>query len=278
MPWKYTEEYYRDYTRQTWNESAEAYVRLDPIYVPFRDALVEQLHPRPGESILDLGTGPGEPALTIASAVGPGGRVLGVDLSERMVELAGQRARSRSLTNASFRVMDCARLELPSSSFDAAVSCFGFQIFTDPEGAASECLRVLRPGGRLAVLVWSTGDRVPLLDVLMGPMLRHAEPDETGYLPSPYETGGPGEMADFLRKAGFRDPRERYVTTVARFASADEYIQLILDGTPLGHSLHEEDPATQQEILREARTRLRGYETDGGVALPATALLVDAHR
>src|SRR5580700_6700945 len=85
MPWKYTDEYYREYTRTTWNESAEAYVSLMRNLEPFRTDLVARLAPKPGERILDMGTGPGEPAITIAREVGATGKVTGIDLSENMV-------------------------------------------------------------------------------------------------------------------------------------------------------------------------------------------------
>ncbi|MCI4323999.1 MAG: class I SAM-dependent methyltransferase, partial [Thermoplasmata archaeon] len=132
MPWKYTDEYYREYTRTTWNESAEAYVGLMRNLEPFRADLVERLAPQPGERILDMGTGPGEPAMTIARLMGASGHVTGIDLSENMVSIAERVARARGANNIEFRAMDCGDLKLPDRSFDAVVSSFGFQIFTDP--------------------------------------------------------------------------------------------------------------------------------------------------
>jgi len=278
MPWKYTDDYYREYTRTTWNDSAEAYVGLLAALEPFRKDVLNCLSARPGERILDLGTGPGEPAMTIASQVHPGGHVTGVDLSENMVSIASKVARSRGLQNIDFQVMDCAALSLPDSSFDAATSCFGFQIFTDPERAAREARRVLRPGGRICVCVWGTGDRVPFLHALVGPMLEFAEPDETGYLPTPYETGGPGEMVRFLEEAGFREGVETRVEHRMNFANADDYLRTLLKATPIGHSLEEEDSATQQEVLRKTRVNLERWTTADGVSLPAECVIVTANR
>jgi ubiquinone/menaquinone biosynthesis C-methylase UbiE len=276
MPWEYTDEYYRDYTRTTWNESAPHYDQFMAKLAPIRSDLVTVLAPRPGESVLDIGTGLGEPALSVAAAVGPSGRVTGVDLAEQMVVAARRLAAEKKMGNVEFLTMDSSALELPARSFDAVVSNFGFQIFTDPDKAAAEALRVLKPGGRIAVSIWGTGDRTPFLDVLIAPMLKHAEPDVNGYLPTPYETGGPGEMVRFLEGAGFRDAREERRSYMIPFDNADQYLDLILKATPIGHSLSEEEPAVQADVLAVTRANLERWRREDGLRLPAEAVLVTA--
>src|SRR5580658_9467991 len=278
MPWEYTEEYYREYTHTTWNESAEAYVEVMRYLEPFRSALVSRLQAKGGEKILDIGTGPGEPAMTIAREVGPHGHVTGVDLSENMVGIASRVAQARGLQNVEFVPMDCSALTFPDDSFDAVVSSFGFQIFTDPEKAAREAHRVLRGRGRICVSVWSTGDRVPFLDAIIAPMLENAEPDEAGYIPTPYEIGGPGEMMAFLEAAGFHDPNEHRVRRVVLEEDEETYLETILKGTPIGHSLSEEDPEVQKEVLRKTSVNLKQWLTPSGLALPAECVIVSATK
>lgn len=278
MPWQYSDEYYTEYTKTTWNESAAAYVDLMRNLEPFRSEALARLSPQTGERVLDMGTGPGEPALTIARAVGLSGRVSAIDLSEKMIEIARQVGKARGIENAEFRLMDCSNLEFPDSTFDAAICCFGFQIFTNPEKAAAQAFRVLRPGGRILVTVWSSGDKVPFLDVIIGPMLEHAEPDENGYLPTPYETGGPGEMVAFLEAAGFRRASEHRVTHMMRYNDGDAYLNSILKGTPIGHSLSEEPPEVQDEVLRKTRANLQKWSTPEGILLPAECVVVRAEK
>ena len=278
MPWKYTEEYYREYTRTTWNESAEAYLDFMRNLEPFRVDLIACLRARPGEKILDMGTGPGEPALTLAPLVGPTGHITGIDLSEKMIDIARRNATAQSATNTDFQVMDCSKLGFADGVFQGAISAFGFQIFTDPERAAQEARRVLAPEGRIAVSVWGPAERVPALHVMVGPMLEHAEPDETGYIPTPYETGGPGEMVAFLEQAGFRDCQETRVEHPMRFADEDGYLQAILKGTPIGHSLSEEPPEVQREVLRKTRQNLQEWKRPDGLSIPAECVLVTGRR
>lgn len=125
-----------------------------------------------------------------------------------------------------------------AKSFDIAVSCFGFQIITDPNATANQIFRVLKSGGRVGLTVWSTGDKVPTIEVLVGPITEHGEPDETGYIPTPYELDGHGELTGMLKKAGFKDTKETRVNGIWRAVNGEEYLNMIIEGTPLGHSLH----------------------------------------
>jgi ubiquinone/menaquinone biosynthesis C-methylase UbiE len=278
LSWKYTDEYYKEYTRTTWNESADIYVRLMELLQPYGVELLNRIKVNPRESVLDIGTGPGEPAMTISQLVGASGHITGIDLSEKMVELAKERSRSRKLSNLTFQVMDAEKLSFPDNTFDVALSRFGFQIFTDPEKAAKESYRVLKPDGRFGVIVWSTGDKVPFLHVLVGPMLEFATPDETGYLPTPYELGGSGEMAAFLGKIGFRDIREEIIQEIMRFRDEDEYLEIMLKGTPIGHSLLEEDQNVRKEVLLKTRKNLEKWKSANGIELPSECVLVTAKK
>ena len=277
VTWTYTDAYYKEYTRTTWNESAPRYGELLRNLDKYNDDLLAAASPRKGERVLDVATGPGEPALSLAPRVGPAGSVVGIDLSERMVEVARQNA--KGVDNVEFRVMDAEHLAFPDASFDLAVCRFGLQIVTDPDRCIAEVRRVLRPGGRFAATVWGPGARVPALDVIIAPMLEYAEPDETGYIPTPYEMGGDGELAEILAKAGFRDVAEKRVVHDFTFRDARTFFDAVLKGTPVGHSLSEEDEPTQKAVLQKtARNLERWTLPDGTVRAPAEAVVVAGVR
>jgi ubiquinone/menaquinone biosynthesis C-methylase UbiE len=279
VTWAYSEEYYKNYTRDTWNESAPEYAPVRRNLDKWNPHLLARAAAKPGLRVLDVACGDGEPALSLARAVAPTGRVVAIDLSERMIGVSCERASEARVTNVDFQVMDAEKLTLPAASFDLVTCRFGLQIVTDPDSAIREMHRVLKPGGRLVATVWGPGERCPALHTIIEPMLEFAEPDETGYLPTPYEMGGDGELVKILGAAGFDDAREERFTHDWEFASEEAYFHNVLKGTPIGHSLGEEDEATQQEVLRKTRLNLKPYtKTDGRIAAPAEGVIVWARK
>lgn len=274
MTWTYSEEYYKEYTRETWNESADAYEVAARNLDKYSDRLLHHAAPSPRDRVLDVASGLGEPAFTLARGAGS---VLGIDLSERMVEKANALATTRGAKNVEFRVMDAEKLDLPDASFELATCRFGLQIVTDPDRCVAETLRVLKPGGRFVATVWGPGERCPALHVIVEPMLKHAEPDETGYLPTPYEMGGPGELVSVLKKAGFASATEERYSRDWTFASEDEWYHAVLRGSPIGHSLREEDEAVQEDVMRETARNLQKWKrADGSLLMPCEAVVVSA--
>ena len=109
-------------------------------------------------------------------------------------------------------------------------------------------------------------------------MLEYAEPDETGYIPTPYETGGPGEMVAFLESAGFQEAIEERRRYSLKFDDEEAYFQAILKATPIGHSLSEESEDTQKGVLRKARENLIPWKTPEGLSIPGEGVIVFARK
>jgi ubiquinone/menaquinone biosynthesis C-methylase UbiE len=118
---------------------------------------VERLELRPGARVLDACCGTGASALHAADQVGPRGQVIGIDLSEGMLQRARTKAAARGLHHASFHVADIENPGLPEESFDAAVCVFGIFFVPDMQAAVRALWRLVRPGGALAVTTWGPG-------------------------------------------------------------------------------------------------------------------------
>jgi SAM-dependent methyltransferase len=178
---------------------------------PATEALVEYARPVPGMRVIDVASGTGEPAITLATRVGPNGHVVALDLSTDLLEIAERRARSRSLANFTTQQGDAHSLPFPDSSFDLGTSRFGVMFFRDTKQALGELRRVLRPGARACFLAWGSFDQ-PYWQSMMGVVHRHVG----GPLlplsgPDPFRFAEAGSLSEVLRSAGFDAVEEKMV-------------------------------------------------------------------
>ncbi|MGJ0491674.1 class I SAM-dependent methyltransferase [Methylobacter sp.] len=120
----------------------------------FGQSTIDRLDLKPGSSVLDVCCGTGASALPAAAQVGLSGQVIGIDLAEKLLELARTKAGNNNLNNVEFRVGDMLATGFPDASFDAVVCVFGIFFVPDIPAAVRELWRVLRPGGKLAITTW----------------------------------------------------------------------------------------------------------------------------
>ena len=136
--------------------------------------------------MLDVAAGAGDQTLQIAARVGPQGAVLATDISPRILEYAAQNARRAGYANVETEVMDGERLEVPAGTFDVAVSRVGLIYFPDRHRALSGIHRALKPGGRVAAIVYSTPEQNRFFSVPVGIIRRRAQlPPRSRSSPAP---------------------------------------------------------------------------------------------
>jgi len=175
------------------------------------EALVSYARPRIGMKVLDLASGTGEPAISLASAVGPSGHVTALDLSAELLETAAERARQRGLTNFSTRKADAHELPFPDQSFDLVTSRFGVMFFQDGVKALGEVRRVLKPGARACFLAWGPFDQ-PFWMSMWGVVHKYAGGPLTAPGQDPCRYAVPGSLSQVLRQAGFHEIEEETKT------------------------------------------------------------------
>ncbi len=186
-----------------WNQKLTAQGR------PVTEALVRAVGARPGLNILDLASGAGDPALSLARAVAPRGHVTATDLVPEMLEVAQEKAHLEGLTNLSIKQADPEALPFAEGSFDAVTCRFGIMFFPDVGKALREVWRVLRPGGRAVFVAWGPPEQNPWLSTPMGLVMKYAGlPPPPPGMPHPFNFGAPGLLAEALKKAGFANVRE----------------------------------------------------------------------
>lgn len=143
------------------------------------EAIVEAAAVTPGIRALDVACGSGEPAISIATLLKGSGQVVGLDMAAGPLEVARERARKRGLDNVEFVQGDVHALQFEDESFDRVTSRLGVMFFADLRKALGELHRVLKPGGRVALLAWGAMEQ-PYFDATIGTVLRmHREAGDT---------------------------------------------------------------------------------------------------
>lgn len=167
-------------TREQWQEAAAAWDRWGPTLEdwlgPATEAMLDDAGVRPGARVLDVAAGAGGQTLAAARRVGPDGHVLATDISPAILECAAVAAREAGLANVKTRELDGESLAgVEDASFDAVISRVGLIYFPDRQGALAEMRRVLRPGGRVSAVVYSTPESNRFFSVPVGIIRRRAE-------------------------------------------------------------------------------------------------------
>ena len=138
-----------EWQTSVWNRISDVYTReIDERFVPVVDAVIARAGLNPGEKVLDLGMGTGAITERASEAVGPDGRVVGVDISPEMIAAARKRLSARGVTNVVLKEGRAESLPVEDDGFDVALSSLSLMYVVDRGAAAWEIARALRPGGR----------------------------------------------------------------------------------------------------------------------------------
>ena len=187
-------------------------------------AIMEAAHLRPGMRVLDLASGVGDPALSIAREVAPSGGVTATDLGPGMMSLAEELARKKGLTNIEFREANAESLPFADKSYDVLTCRFGVMFFPDLPKALHECYRVLKPGGRAAFVAWGKKEQ-PFFTTTAGIVLKHVPvppPPPDPDAPSLFMFGERDRLRRALEAAGFSNVHEEDRIVAGRWASSVE--------------------------------------------------------
>ena len=275
--------------RQHWNEQVGsvwvAYQeRLDRQIGPHGERALALLAARPGERVLDLGCGCGDSSLTLARSVAPGGKVLGLDLSEPMLARARERAAAAGLANLELRAADVQSAALPPGSFDAAFSRFGVMFFSDPVTAFRNVLGALRPGGRLAFVCWRPVAENDWVKVPMAAAAPHLSlpPPAAPDTPGPFSFGDAERVRQILAAAGFGAIRIEPATLpmAPGGGGLDEAADTFLEVGPVAGALREmkADAGLRERVRLAVRASFEPHLRGGRVELGSAIWLVQAQR
>jgi SAM-dependent methyltransferase len=257
--------------RYGWDRASSLYERYwSEQLAPAQRRLLEIAKLRPGESVLDVACGTGLVSCPAAAAVMPGGRLIGADISQRMVEAARLRADRAGCGNASFLRMDAEQLEFEDASFDAVLCALGLMYVHEPLSAVREMLRVLKAGGRACAAVWGRrslcgwAEIFPIVDSRV----------ESDVCPMFFHLGNPDNLERTFRDAGFIGVTVKRLLTALLYGSAEDACAAAFAGGPVAMAYSRFDERTRAEAHREYLASIEPYQSAGVYRIPGEFVVV----
>ena len=267
-------------TRAQWQAAAEAWHRWGPFLGDWLGEATETMFDLarigPGSRVLDIAAGAGEQSISAARRVGESGHVLATDIAPALLERAAADAKEAGLSNVETRELDGEALDvLPAGSFDAAISRVGLIYFPDQQRALAGMCRALRPGGRVAAIVYSTPERNAFFSIPVKIIRERAKlPPPLPGQPGPFSLGAEGVLEAAFAKAGLRDIEVRKVPSPVKLPSAAECVRFERESFGALHQmmvgLSETERAQAWQAIEEA---LRAFETSDGFVGPCEMLV-----
>jgi SAM-dependent methyltransferase len=239
------------------------------------EALVEYAAPQPGMYVLDLASGTGEPAISLAKRVGTRGQVTALDLSADLLEIAKRRAEERGLENFITQQADAHSLPFTDNSFDLATFRFGVMFFHDIAVALRELHRVLRPNARACFLAWGPVEQ-PYWQSMMGVVHRHVGgPLLAPGCPDPFRYSASGRLSQALRAAGFREIHEETKTVPWTWPGTAEEVweQARAVAVPFRPMLDRVPSQAWPQIHQEVHAAVGQYVRGANIEFGATVVL-----
>jgi SAM-dependent methyltransferase len=242
--------------------------------------LVQQAGIGPGDAVLDVAAGYGEPGLTAARAVAPSGHVVCIDISAEMLAFGHARAAAGGLDNLQFVECDAEELVFEAASFDAVLSRQGLQFLPDVPGVLRRLHGFLKPQGRLAAAVWGPPGAVQFAAPV--PVIR-AElqlPPPPAGIPGPFALADASQLAGLVEGAGFTDVETGTVTAIYETGSPERATRWLRDVAPPISSLVDgRPPEVQERVWAKVTQAWAPYTTtDGRVRLENQAVWVTGTR
>jgi SAM-dependent methyltransferase len=272
----------KEQQRKHWNVVADGWAAwlewIERNFGPVTEWLRGAACWEPGAHILDVACGAGYPALTAAVSVRPGGRVVATDISPKMIAVAARHAHLRGVDNIDFLEMDAEHLQFADNSFDAVTNAYGLMFCPDTHGALHEVHRVLKPGGRCALVTWDEPSKSPYFTVIVGVASTFLSlPPIDPAAPGPFRLAAARHLESMLRTSGFSDVRVDSYPMTVECASVAEYCQIFADVAWKARiaALSDADAARFREAVAKAA---EPFINGGRLHLVATSLCASGRK
>lgn len=259
------------------DSAPEAYERylVPDLFAPWADDLVNRMALQAGERVLDVGCGTGIVARRAAQQVGDLSDVVGIDLNERMLDVARRSSAELDLS-IEWRQGDATELPFDDGSFDAVLCQQVLQFIPQPGDALREMGRVLAPDGRLGFGVLRSLEFNPAYSVLADALAAHVGDEAAGMMRSPFPAWDTADLRTLVLKSGFRAVTISIEISSLRYPSVEEFIRREGASSPLSGPLESIDSDALETFLSDLEMALEAYVDDHGVVFPLETHVVVA--
>jgi ubiquinone/menaquinone biosynthesis C-methylase UbiE len=259
-------------TRERWAEVAPGWERYAEAFhvrtMPVSAWMVDAIAPQPGHMVLDLAAGIGDTGFLAAELIEPGGTLITSDFAPEMLTAAQRRAAALGLGNVRFRQVDATQpIDVAAASLDGVLCRWGYMLMADAEAAVRETRRVLRPGGRLALAVWTEAGENPWSSLPVKLLVERGLIDRPEPGPGQFAWAPEGVIAEHLENAGFVEYEVDTIEFTMGYESVREWWHTTRAmGQFARQARIEDEPEWLDTLARE----VAGWTAaDGSVAIPA---------
>jgi ubiquinone/menaquinone biosynthesis C-methylase UbiE len=273
----------RDQQKETWNKVSYGWKKWNEFTMdflkPMGDAIIKALDIKSNDVVLDIASGTGEPAFSIA-AIAKSGEVYATDLSEEMVTIARTYADERHINNIEFKVADVSNLPFKDNFFNKISCRMGFMFFPDMQLAANEMFRVCRNGGKVAICVWDVPENNDWFTTIMKVLSNHIKiPQQPADAPGMFRCARPGLVKQLFENVGFKNVNEETIYGTLDFETAENYW---LNRTEISETiinlLSKVGAATRKKIKDELLEVCNSKLTNERLIMHYASLLISAEK
>jgi SAM-dependent methyltransferase len=261
---------YKNTTHDQWQAAAEAWYRwsstLNQWLGDATEKMLDMAGVKSGDHVLDIAAGAGEQSITVAKRVGSSGYVLATDISSNILEYAKQMAQQAGISNIETKIMDGENLTLQDETFDAVVSRVGLIYFPDQQKALKEMLRVLKRGGKVAAIVYSTPEKNKFFSLPVSIIRSRAKlPPPLPGQPGPFSLGAEGIIEKAFTQAGFINVRSERVDSPLQLSSASECVRFEKESFGALHQMMSSlSDSDKKSVWEEIEKELQQFESENG--------------
>jgi ubiquinone/menaquinone biosynthesis C-methylase UbiE len=276
-------EEYKEQQKNTWNKFSDGWKKWDPMLMdwmaPIGAKVIEKAGLQEGDRVMDMSTGTGEPGLSAAKLIG-GGEVVGVDLAEEMLAVAGDKAAALGVANYSTRAYDGLKVPFEDNSFDAVICRFGVIFSPEPVALMTEMVRTLKPGRKMSVSSWGPKEENPWASTAAAGVAKHITvPQPPAGAPGIFRYADPAELKKDMETAGLKSVEITRLAGELGFESAQVYWQYMSEiAAPVASALAGADEDTRRKVGESVVELCGQYLKNGRVSIPWQSFVVSGEK